>query len=166
VAVSKYQDALPLYRQEAVLGRSGIEIPRNTLANWMIKSGNLAQPLPNLFEETLLAYPVMHCDETTVQVLNEPDKAATSKSYMWVRVGGPPAQPVRLFHYAPGRSGSVVSELLADYIRLPANKRLRRVQCHSQQKRHKPTGLLGPCQTEICGCAKSPCRQQTQKKQR
>ena len=66
VAVSKYQDALPLYRQEAVLGRSGIEIPRNTLANWMIKSGNLIQPLLNLFEETLLAYPVMHCDETTV----------------------------------------------------------------------------------------------------
>jgi len=57
----------------------------------------------------------MHCDETTVQVLNEPDKAATSKSYMWVRVGGPPAQPVRIFHYAPGRSGSVASELLADY---------------------------------------------------
>ena len=28
VAVSKYQDALPLYRQEAILQRSGIDIPR------------------------------------------------------------------------------------------------------------------------------------------
>ena len=115
VAVSKYQDALPLYRQEAILQRSGIDIPRNTLANWMIKAGALLQPLINLLEERLLAHPVMHCDETTLQVLKEPDKAAETKSYMWVRVGGPPTQPIRLFHYAPSRSGSVVSELLEGY---------------------------------------------------
>ena len=115
VAVYKYQDALPLYRQEAILQLSGIDIPRNTLANWMIKAGALLQPLINLLEERLLAHPVMHCDETTLQVLKEPDKAATSKSYMWVRVGGPPTQPIRLFHYAPSRSGSVVSELLEGY---------------------------------------------------
>jgi len=115
VAVSKYQDALPLYRQETVLGRSGIDIPRNTLANWMIRAGKLVQPVLNLLDESLLAYPVMHCDETTVQVLKEADKTATSKSYMWVRVGGPTTQPVRLFHYAPSRSGSVVSGLLTNY---------------------------------------------------
>jgi transposase len=34
IAVSKYQDALPLHRQQVVLHRSGIDIPRNTLANW------------------------------------------------------------------------------------------------------------------------------------
>jgi len=115
IAVSKYQDALPLYRQQAVLQRSGIDIPRNTLANWMIKSGDLLQPLLNAMETKLLTYPVMHCDETVVQILKEPDKPATSKSYMWVRVGGPSTQPIRLFHYAPSRSGSVVSELLEGY---------------------------------------------------
>jgi hypothetical protein len=57
----------------------------------------------------------MHCDETTVQILKEPDKAATSKSYMWVRVGGPPTQPIRLFHYADSRRGEVVSTLLEGY---------------------------------------------------
>jgi len=115
VAVAKFQDALPLHRQEAVLARSGIELPRNTLASWMIKAGNLIQPLINLLEDHLLAYPVLHCDETTVQVLKEPDKAATSHSYMWVRVGGPPTQPIRLFHYAASRRGDVASHLLADY---------------------------------------------------
>jgi len=115
IAVSKYQDALPLFRQEAVLSRSGVEIPRNTLANWMIKAGCLIQPLLNLLEERLLAYPVMHCDETTVQVLKEPDKNATSKSYMWVRVGEPPTQPIRLFHYANSRRGSVACEMLDGY---------------------------------------------------
>lgn len=115
VATAKYQDGLPLHRQEAVLNRSGIEIPRNTLASWMIKSGELAQPLINLLEDKLLAYPVMHCDETILQVLKEPDKQACQKSYMWVRVGGPPAQPIRLFHYADSRRGEVASALLADY---------------------------------------------------
>ncbi|MEE8057883.1 MAG: IS66 family transposase [Pseudomonadales bacterium] len=115
IVISKYQDALPLHRQETVLSRTGIEIPRNTLASWMIKSGDLIQPLLNLLEDSLLAYPVMHCDETGLQVLKEPDKTALQKSYMWVRVGGPPTQPVRLFHYADSRRGEVVSNLLAGY---------------------------------------------------
>ncbi len=115
VATAKYQDGLPLHRQEAVLNRSGVEIPRNTLASWMIKSGELIQPLINLLKDKLLAYPVMHCDETTLQVLKEPDKQASQKSYMWVRVGGPPTQPIRLFHYADSRRGDVASALLAGY---------------------------------------------------
>jgi len=81
----------------------------------MIKAGGLLQPLLNAMEKQLLTYPVMHCDETVVQILKEPDKPPTSKSYMWVRVGGPPTQPIRLFHYAPSRSGSVVSDLLDGY---------------------------------------------------
>ena len=115
IAISKFQDALPLYRQEAILQRSGIELGRNTLASWMIKSGELIQPLINLLEDRLLSYPVMHCDETSVQVLKEPGKEPTSQSYMWVRVGGPPTQPIRLFHYAGSRSGSVACDLMAGF---------------------------------------------------
>ncbi|NOX76648.1 MAG: transposase [Gammaproteobacteria bacterium] len=115
IVVLKCQDALPLYRQQAVPQRSGIDILRNTLANWMIKAGDLLQPLPNAMKIKLLTHPVMHCDETVVQILKEPDKPATRKSYMWVRSGGPTTQPSRLFHYAPNRSGAVVSELLKGY---------------------------------------------------
>lgn len=115
IATQKYQDALPLYRQERILARSGIEIPRSTLANWMIKAGELIQPLINLLSEQQLNYPILHCDETIIQVLNEPGKKANSTSYMWVRVGGPPTQPIRLFHYADSRRGAVVSDLLAGY---------------------------------------------------
>jgi len=95
VVISKYQDALPLHRQEVILARHGLDIPRNTLASWMIKAGELIQPLLNLLQDRLFDYPVMHCDETTVQVLNEACKRAQSKSYRWVRVGGPPTQPIR-----------------------------------------------------------------------
>lgn len=115
IAVAKYQDALPLYRLEAILSRSGVALPRNTLALWMIRAGELIQPLINLLTDTLLGYPVLHCDETRVQVLKEDGKPTTSHSYMWVRVGGPPTQPTRLFHYADSRRGAVAAELLTGY---------------------------------------------------
>ena len=115
IAIAKYQDALPLYRQEAILGRSDIDLPRNTLALWMVKAGELVQPLINLLQDNLLSYPVLQCDETTVQVLQEPGKDPETKSYMWVRVGGPPTQPIRLYHYADSRRGEVAEQLLMGY---------------------------------------------------
>ncbi|MCG7887016.1 MAG: IS66 family transposase [Candidatus Thiodiazotropha taylori] len=115
IATAKFQDAQPLYRQESTLKRSGISLPRNTTASWMVKGGQLIQPLINLLAERQRDYPILHCDETPLQVLNEPEKAPTSRSYMWVTVGGPPTQPIRLFHYADSRSGAVVGELLSGY---------------------------------------------------
>ena len=115
VAVSKYTDALPLYRQEQILERIGVEIPRATLANWMIRAGALIQPLINLLRDTVLGYDIVSMDETPVQVLKEPGRAAQSKSYIWVQRGGPPDRPVVLFDYDPSRSAVVPRRLLAGY---------------------------------------------------
>jgi transposase len=115
VTVSKYQDALPLYRQEIILQRIGVDIPRATLANWMIKAGTLIQPLINLMRDQLLAYDIVQMDETTVQVLKEQDKSAQSKSYLWLQRGGPPEHPVILFDYAPGRGAGVPMRLLGGF---------------------------------------------------
>ncbi len=76
VTVSKYQDALPLYRQEKILQRIGVDIPRATLANWMIKAGQLIQPVINLLRDQLLSYDIILMDEWTSQGLLE-----TKKSY-------------------------------------------------------------------------------------
>ena len=115
IAVSKYADSLPLYRQNAILSRFGIDINRTTLANWMIHCGELIQPLINCFEEQMLSQPFIHMDETPVQVLNEKGKPSESKSYMWVRHAGPPGQRITLFDYDPSRSGAVPRRLLAGY---------------------------------------------------
>ena len=115
VAVSKYQDALPLYRQEHILQRIGVDIPRATLANWMIRAGGLVQPLINLLRDHLLDYDIVQMDETTVQVLKEPGKTAQSTSYLWVQRGGPPDQRIVLYDYDPSRSGSVPARLLSGY---------------------------------------------------
>jgi len=115
IAVSKYQDALPLYRQETILQRIGVELPRATLANWMIQAGTLIQPVINLLRDRLLDYDILQMDETTVQVLNEAGKSAQSKSYLWLQRGGPPDQPVVLYDYDPGRGAGVPKRLLTGF---------------------------------------------------
>ena len=116
IAVSKYQDALPLYRLENIFKRAQVHIPRNTMANWMIKlGGEVFTPLMNLFRDRLLEQRLIHYDETTYQVLNEEGKTAQSKSYMWVGLAGEQGKRVVLFDYAPSRAGHVPTSLLDDF---------------------------------------------------
>ena len=99
IIVSKYADALPLYRQTTIFERLGIDLDRTTLANWMMACGELVQPLINLLAERQRASPLLHMDETTVQVLAEPGRAPSAKSYMWITASGPPDAGTMLFHY-------------------------------------------------------------------
>lgn len=115
VAVSKFCDALPLYRQSKQFARIGVDFPRQTLARWMIRSGELVQPLVNLLRDELLSQSYIQCDETTVQVLKEPGKSAQSHSYIWVQRSGETDRPVVLFDYDPSRSGEVPKRLLGDF---------------------------------------------------
>jgi hypothetical protein len=55
-------------------------------------------------------------DETPFQVLSEPGRKATTKSYMWLMHGGPPGAKATLYEYSPSRSGTVAADLLGDYI--------------------------------------------------
>lgn len=112
---TKYVDGLPLHRFEKVLGRHGIDIPRQTLARWVIQCGEHFQQLLNLMRDSLLASRVIHCDETRVQVLKEPDREPSSQSWMWVQTGGPPDKPVILFDYSTSRSQEVPTRLLDGY---------------------------------------------------
>lgn len=116
MTTGKYSDGLPLYRQEHMWQRLGVEIPRATMASWMIKVGELLTPVINLMEEDLLEGCYVHVDETRVQVLNEAGKPAESESYMWVRGRKyPGAPPIVLFEYDPTRSGEVAKRLFAGY---------------------------------------------------
>ena len=115
IATQKYVDALPLYRQVEIFKRIGIEMDRGTLANWMVKCGQLVQPLINIIHEKILEQDFLHMDETVVQVLGEPSKTAQSNSYMWVLRSTLPMASAVLFRYEPTRSGDVAKELLHDF---------------------------------------------------
>lgn len=118
VVVEKFADGLPLYRQAARFSREGIEISRATLSNWVVRIGELCRPLMEILREDLLQGPLINADETPVQVLNEPGRANTTTSYMWVFCGGmsPPGRgggSVVIFDYRPTRSGK---EILKEYL--------------------------------------------------
>lgn len=68
---TKYADGIPLYRFERMFSRHGVDIPRQTLARWVIQCGEQLQPVLNLMRDKLLDYPVLHCDQTRLQVLHE-----------------------------------------------------------------------------------------------
>lgn len=112
VVTSKYMDALPLYRQAALLGRFGGDLSRTTLAASIVRVGQAIQPIINLLRDHLLDADLVHADETVIQVLKEPGRAAQTKSYLWAQVSGT-GPPIRLFSYAPGRGGSHATTLYA-----------------------------------------------------
>jgi transposase len=158
IAVSKFQDALPLYRQTLLFRRIGVELARGTLAAWMMRSGTLTQPLINLMREHIEHYDLQQIDETTVQVLKESGKKAETQSYMWVQRGGPPQQPVILFTYAATRAKTVAEDLLenyqgylqsdgyAGYDAVCINKKLHHVGCfaHARRKFDEALKAQGP----------------------
>jgi transposase len=117
IAIAKYADALPLYRQESILARSGIELSRATLASWMVKLGDAVQPLINLMREDLLAGSFIGMDETPFQVLKESGKPATSRSWLWVQRGvlDDVTRPLLLYEYDPSRSAEVPKRLLEGF---------------------------------------------------
>lgn len=118
IATNKYGDGLPLYRQEHMWQRLGVEVPRATMAGWMIKIGNLLTPVINLMEEDMLDSGYVQADETRVQVLREDGKLAESLSYMWVRsslAGSPLDKSITIFEYAPTRGGEVAKRLFENY---------------------------------------------------
>lgn len=112
IVTSKYQDALPLYRQAALLSRFGGDLSRNTLAASIVRLGEAVQPIINLLRDHLLDSDIVHGDETTVQVLKEPDRPAQTKSYLWAQMNGT-GPPVRLFSYRPTRSAAHALSLYA-----------------------------------------------------
>ena len=115
VAVSKYADALPLYRQEKMLERIGVDLSRATLASWMVRAGELVQPLINLIREELLDSGFVQCDESRFQVLKEPGKTAESLSYIWVQRAVVEDHPLVLYEYDPSRSAEVPKRLFQGY---------------------------------------------------
>ena len=72
VTSAKFQDALPLYRQNTIFKRLGIDLPRKTLANWILKLSDRVDPIIEQFEQAIRQAPVILMDETSVQVNKEP----------------------------------------------------------------------------------------------
>lgn len=117
IAVQKYLFSCPLYRMEYLFKGAGIELSRYVMSLWMIKLAEVLKPLYQRLEKRLLAGDYLHMDETTLQVLREQGRAATTNSYVWVRTSGVHGQgpPIVLYHYSQNRSAAVATALLGNF---------------------------------------------------
>ena len=115
VMTLKFVDGVPLYRQEQHYERLGITLSRGVLSNWMLKGSEWLELIYDRMKQKLIANEVLHADETTLQVLKEPGRAAESQSYMWLYRTGCVGPPIVLFEYQPNRSRENPRKFLAGF---------------------------------------------------
>ena len=117
IIVKKYADALPLYRQEQMWKRLGVNLKRNTMSNWVIQTAELyLKPFRDAFLAELLQQAVIHADETTLQVNKEPGREATAESRIWAYASSKRAErQIRYFNYEQSRKGACAEKVLGGY---------------------------------------------------
>jgi transposase len=109
VLVAKYADHLPLYRQAEMYRRSGLELERSTLADWVGGASRLLAPLGEALRHYVIAAGKLHADDTTVPVL-APGTGKTKTGRLWAyvrddRPAGDSSAPAVWFAYSPDRQG-------------------------------------------------------------
>lgn len=108
---------MPYYRQESSMFQLGLNLPRETMANWYITcSEKYFYPIYERMHKYLLEREVLHADETTCQVLREKGKTAESESFMWIYLTGSDGLPnIVMYDYQPGRGGQYPKDFLAGF---------------------------------------------------
>ena len=107
VLLNKFSDALPLYRQEAIFSRAGIDLSRQTLSNWILRVSKHVIPVVNLLQEWIVETSIAFADETPLQVLHEPNRRPQNTSYMWCFIGLQSDKAAIAYQYHPSRSGQI-----------------------------------------------------------
>lgn len=115
VVVAKYDDQLPLYRQQEIYARSGVQLARSTMAQWVGICGVRLAPLAQALKEHILSQRVIHVDETHVRLL-APGKGKTHKAYLWVyRTTDYATARAVWFDFCQSRSGEHPRKVLAGF---------------------------------------------------
>ena len=111
----KFALSIPYYRQETDFKQSGVDIRRDTMANWAILCHQrYLSPMIEYFEREFKKRKFVMMDETPLQVLKEPGKTPQSKSYIRLaRTGEDGLPPIILYHYSPTRSGDNAANILS-----------------------------------------------------
>jgi hypothetical protein len=118
------------------------------MSNWLLKAAELwLNPLWEQIRLEMLKEDVLHADETTLQVLNEPGRKAQSKSYMWIYLTGQAAaQQLVIYDYQETRSaehpetflkgyrGFLHTDGYAGYHKLPGEIRVVGCLAHARRK--------------------------------
>ncbi|EGD3970332.1 IS66 family transposase [Salmonella enterica] len=116
VLVSKFCDRQPLYHQQQVFARAGVELPVSTLAGWVGTACVWLMPLAELLRTELLSRPVLHADETPLQILNTKKDGKAQNGYLWAYVSEETTgDSVVCFDCQPGRAARYPEAWLAGW---------------------------------------------------
>ncbi len=113
ILLSKYCDHLPLYRQEQIFSRAGIQIPRQRMCDWIEKVVELLMPVYEALHKELLKESYLLGDETTIKIQDGKQEGKCHLGYFW-GLHAPPKSLV-WFHYAPTRASTVPEEILKEF---------------------------------------------------
>ena len=113
VMQEKFQNGVTLYRQEAYWKGQGVDLRRNTMANWVIRSAQWFVPLYERLRREMLRQDIVNVDETRCHVLKEDGRESKQMSQMWVFCA--PEKNIALYQYNPSRSGRVAKEMLQGF---------------------------------------------------
>ncbi|WP_234841148.1 IS66 family transposase, partial [Sinorhizobium meliloti] len=119
IAVSKYADGLPLYRQEAIYLRDGVEISRSLMAQWMGDLGFELQMLADYILERVKEGERIFADETTLPTL-APGSGKTTKAWLWAyarddRPYGGTSPPMVAYRFEDSRGADCVTRHLSGF---------------------------------------------------
>jgi transposase len=113
IIVTKYFDHLPLYRQEAIFQRQGLDLPRSTTCDWMAECARRLQVLYELMKLEILQSAALWTDDTPVK-LQGGDPDATKQSRLWVYLGDQ-RHPYNVFDFTPDRRRDGPQKFLETY---------------------------------------------------
>lgn len=110
IMIAKYCDHIPLFRQEQIYRRHGVELSRSTMCDWVAKVADLLFPITQELKREILRARAIFADETYLKV-QDPKREGLHTGYLW----GALSPPGVYFHYSKSRAGAVAKELLGDY---------------------------------------------------
>lgn len=151
VLTAKFCDHLPLYRQSGIYARSGVELERSTLADWVGQCSALLRPLVDALNRYVLSAAKVHADDTPVPIL-APGEGKTKTGRLWPyvrddRPAGDPSPPAVWFAYSPNRRGEhpqahlkafagiVQADAYAGYDALYADGKILQAACWAHARR-------------------------------
>lgn len=113
VIVSKYFDHLPLYRQQHIFARQGVNISRSTMCDWMAACAQLLRPLYDLMVAAVMQSLWLHTDDTPVKNQGHaPDTTATARFWIY---WGDRTHPYNVFDFTVNRKRDGPQKFLADF---------------------------------------------------
>jgi transposase len=147
VILAKYADHCPLYRQESIWQRIGVDIARSTLCNWVLMAASKLQILISLMRDDILQTHYARADETPVQVLEDKQLRTSKKAYMWLFASGRTDKAIIVYEFSMSRAGVVAEEFFdsfagflqsdgfSGYNKLGNSQNITRVGCMAHARR-------------------------------